>query len=106
MHDAAKEYLKDIKVRKDALKKELKELIALEKAIKAAQTPKKGVQTTILENSGPTLKDMILNTLDSLGRGAEAQEIVTEIKGVYGNCLLYTSPSPRDRTRSRMPSSA
>ena len=25
-----------------------------------------------------------------------------EIKG----CLLYTSPSPRDRTRSRMPSSA
>ena len=23
----------------------------------------------------------------------------------YG-CLLYTSPSPRDRTRSRMPSSA
>ena len=26
-------------------------------------------------------------------------------KGVY-TCLLYTSPSPRDRTRSRMPSSA
>ena len=23
-----------------------------------------------------------------------------------GVCLLYTSPSPRDRTRSRMPSSA
>ena len=26
-------------------------------------------------------------------------------KYTYG-CLLYTSPSPRDRTRSRMPSSA
>ena len=30
--------------------------------------------------------------------------------GIYLNgwwrCLLYTSPSPRDRTRSRMPSSA
>ena len=25
---------------------------------------------------------------------------------VMNNCLLYTSPSPRDRTRSRMPSSA
>ena len=25
---------------------------------------------------------------------------------VYGHCLLYTSPSPRDRTRYRMPSSA
>ena len=24
----------------------------------------------------------------------------------YNRCLLYTSPSPRDRTRSRMPSSA
>ena len=24
----------------------------------------------------------------------------------YSICLLYTSPSPRDRTRSRMPSSA
>ena len=26
--------------------------------------------------------------------------------GTYSICLLYTSPSPRDRTRSRMPSSA
>ena len=26
--------------------------------------------------------------------------------GLYYFCLLYTSPSPRDRTRSRMPSSA
>ena len=25
---------------------------------------------------------------------------------ISDNCLLYTSPSPRDRTRSRMPSSA
>ena len=25
---------------------------------------------------------------------------------MYEDCLLYTSPSPRDRTRSRMPSSA
>ena len=24
----------------------------------------------------------------------------------HRSCLLYTSPSPRDRTRSRMPSSA
>ena len=37
--------------------------------------------------------------------------LVIAPKGVYRNwvakdCLLYTSPSPRDRTRSRMPSSA
>ena len=29
-----------------------------------------------------------------------------ERKAAYEACLLYTSPSPRDRTRSRMPSSA
>ena len=26
--------------------------------------------------------------------------------GTYYGCLLYTSPSPRDRQKSRMPSSA
>ena len=35
---------------------------------------------------------------------ATAGEIVREALGM--RCLLYTSPSPRDRTRSRMPSSA
>ena len=39
------------------------------------------------------LKDLILKC-----------EIV--ILASNSNCLLYTSPSPRDRTRSRMPSSA
>ena len=29
-----------------------------------------------------------------------------EYIGMCRSCLLYTSPSPRDRTRSRMPSSA
>ena len=28
------------------------------------------------------------------------------VLGMFTTCLLYTSPSPRDRTRSRMPSSA
>ena len=32
--------------------------------------------------------------------------IVIAISTTVGCCLLYTSPSPRDRTRSRMPSSA
>ena len=33
-------------------------------------------------------------------------EIILELNGFTKSCLLYTSPSPRDRTRSRMPSSA
>ena len=32
--------------------------------------------------------------------------VIHSFKGNAGICLLYTSPSPRDRTRSRMPSSA
>ena len=32
--------------------------------------------------------------------------IIAMIDGLQQGCLLYTSPSPRDRTRSRMPSSA
>ena len=38
-----------------------------------------------------------------------AKEPDFAIQGEYSGsyiCLLYTSPSPRDRTRSRMPSSA
>ena len=31
---------------------------------------------------------------------------LTGIKPTYGSCLLYTSPSPRDLSTSRMPSSA
>ena len=34
------------------------------------------------------------------------QEQYMLIEDLYKTCLLYTSPSPRDRTRSRMPSSA
>ena len=38
------------------------------------------------------------------GKKYDADVVMVE-EGVY-SCLLYTSPSPRDRTRSRMPSSA
>ena len=33
------------------------------------------------------------------------EDYILDLEGRY-ICLLYTSPSPRDRTRSRMPSSA
>ena len=47
--------------------------------------------------------------------GAGKTTLMRTITGIYQSqkgsielegCLLYTSPSPRDRTRSRMPSSA
>ena len=36
----------------------------------------------------------------------EGQTQALEVANRIAACLLYTSPSPRDRTRSRMPSSA
>ena len=36
----------------------------------------------------------------------KSEEKIIYYKTLIETCLLYTSPSPRDRTRSRMPSSA
>ena len=56
-------------------------------------------------------------TSDWLYPTSESRDIVIALNAIGSNvgfveiksdkgCLLYTSPSPRDRTRSRMPSSA
>ena len=47
--------------------------------------------------------DTLLAEIDRLGADWRYDEEVTQLEHA---CLLYTSPSPRDRTRSRMPSSA
>ena len=53
------------------------------------------------------LKDdnMIVKTLIS-NAGGDSAALGKRLDANLANCLLYTSPSPRDRTRSRMPSSA
>ena len=53
--------------------------------------------------SGPleTLLDLAKNQKVDLTKIS-----VTTLADHFLDCLLYTSPSPRDRTRSRMPSSA
>ena len=43
---------------------------------------------------------------ESERRGSLDEEEASEIKGELLDCLLYTSPSPRDKRQSRMPSSA
>ena len=43
---------------------------------------------------------------DASAEASYTRIAVTALKTLLGLCLLYTSPSPRDRTRSRMPSSA
>ena len=41
-----------------------------------------------------------------LGVKLDKEKHASEIRAALGSCLLYTSPSPRDRLLSRMPSSA
>ena len=51
------------------------------------------------------LNDTVLSELDGK-TPQEALDSGYEIRDVWLACLLYTSPSPRDRQKSRMPSSA
>ena len=50
-----------------------------------------------------------LHLLEELGEEGNVEGVdlrhALDLGGII-SCLLYTSPSPRDRTRSRMPSSA
>ena len=42
----------------------------------------------------------------NVGQVAVPDERLDKIAAIAKSCLLYTSPSPRDRQKSRMPSSA
>ena len=66
--------------------------------IKFAQTQVRNFAQKQLE----CIKDLEVETLPGVILGHK--NIPMNRVGCY--CLLYTSPSPRDRTRSRMPSSA
>ena len=75
-------------------------------------TPRQGFPTLIQKAAYPNSIDF-LDWFDKVWRNEEDLEDITEkVKSYFENaykensCLLYTSPSPRDRTRSRMPSSA
>ena len=64
-----------------------------------------------LEANEPSLAEYLLEGLSALHHklfelGARARATRQVYLQTQQLCLLYTSPSPRDRTRSRMPSSA
>jgi len=67
----------------------------------------------LMKNEGmPPLPDVPHINPSQMPKGLEAgvawlcDQFAKQQVGIPLTCLLYTSPSPRDRTRSRMPSSA
>ena len=69
------------------------------------------VQFKTVSGTGPTfsttdkgIKIVYSNGTNIIDVNGNLGTVVTD--GITASCLLYTSPSPRDRTRSRMPSSA
>ena len=69
-----------------------------------AQNPKLGVSPIQDVINAMTLDEKIQLVVGSTGKYESQMEATIGNQGQF--CLLYTSPSPRDRTRSRMPSSA
>ena len=64
------------------------------------------LRTTFAEKlESISTSDETLNSLNAEIERAK-QNLTKEASSLSKICLLYTSPSPRDRTRSRMPSSA
>ena len=63
--------------------------------------PNTGIKFVRNDKGDKVVTPYIDNVVD-LTRGTTIEENGVRVH----TCLLYTSPSPRDRTRSRMPSSA
>ena len=59
------------------------------------------VDSEALANADSTHKRLMQRRIYTVDMGGDVRSLTSDPA-----CLLYTSPSPRDRTRSRMPSSA
>ena len=61
-----------------------------------------------LDRKGANIERLLTAGVGINAEGGEFLEIIKKVifQGKPWDCLLYTSPSPRDATLSRMPSSA
>ena len=71
-------------------------------ALYEAFTEATGIEVEVVEADG----DLLIERVKADGATNPPDVIVTVDAGRLWRCLLYTSPSPRDLSTSRMPSSA
>ena len=64
------------------------------------------VLSTITAEGRPRARTVLLKAHDQAGFTFYSNRTSRKGRELAGNCLLYTSPSPRDGLLSRMPSSA
>ena len=65
------------------------------------------LETALAERCSVPFQPAVFDNNGNLVSAATAQCCTSDITlAEFKSCLLYTSPSPRDRTRSRIPSSA
>ena len=82
-------------------------LRALASVVNLPVTGLKSVKGNLFKVSHPLAETVLRSHLpDNPRAGSAAAEVARRQAALARVCLLYTSPSPRDRTRSRMPSSA
>ena len=89
------EFLNENQVEEEEVKKELNTFSNLLKEF----------ELKLILNGDNDSNDAIITIHPGAG-GTESQDWAEMLYRMYSICLLYTSPSPRDRFLSRMPSSA
>ena len=87
-------------------------LIPDEKGLLAIEQPTRGLDLNSTQSVWNKINERINDDICLFFSTTDIDEVwdqsdwIISFSGENITCLLYTSPSPRDRTRSRMPSSA
>ena len=87
---------------REAPEVEARKLGLLDSAKALASMPVGGFQ---YDADGNPILENVIDPITGLPMEDEDGNVIQR-PAIPNTCLLYTSPSPRDRTRSRMPSSA
>ena len=94
------EVIKEIEVYRD-----VKQSVVRGKKQTTEQESKRTIRTTSTKRNTKIVENVERDNFIVIeGIGPKIEQLLFDNR--INTCLLYTSPSPRDRTRSRMPSSA